>query len=62
MTEWLKRLIGLSPWSRIHREAFVKGYLTGFDAGVQVATQSMNHELAMRGISLEMRPKEERVH
>ncbi len=32
---WLKRLLGLTPWARMHRKAF----LQGFEEGLKVAGQ-----------------------
>jgi hypothetical protein len=33
MTDYLKRLIGLSPWSRMHRKAFLLGFEEGMRVG-----------------------------
>jgi hypothetical protein len=36
MTDYLKRLIGLSPWSRMHRKAAQEGFAIGMEEGMRI--------------------------
>jgi hypothetical protein len=42
MTDYLKRLIGLSPWSRMHRKAFLLGFEEGMRVGAEATITLIN--------------------